>query len=398
MSIYNDLFWTWVEQHRDKDTTRLRLGKKNNDPEWIDDAITQIENERRSIIKFRHDKTWLIPRLMPLGISVEQATSARVAELHYKISGINANRQTRVLDMTCGLGVDASFLACDTTTHLTALDLNSKIAEIATYNFMKRPNIEVINGDSVEWLKSTDERFDLIFIDPARRNDSGGRVYNLHDCIPDVTSLLPLMLAKSPLVMVKMSPMLDLTQTLRDLPGTRELWVVAERGECRELLAVIDGDNTPEPKITIWNDGATFSFTMSEEATAQGKCAIPSAGAYLLEPSPATMKAAPFKLLCQRFNTSMIHPNTHLYTSTEQPHDFPGRIYKINDIIPYTSGNIRHIARKKLEADVATRNFMIGADALRARLGIKKNGDTRITGITAMDGKPYLIFAEKIEP
>lgn len=398
MSIYNDQFWAWVEQHRDNDTTRLRLGKKNGDQEWIDDAITQIENERKSFIKFRHDKTWLIPRLMPLGISVEQASSARIAELHYNISRINADKKTRVLDMTCGLGVDSSFLACDTTTHLTALDLNSKIAEIATYNFIERPNIEVINGDSVQWLKNNNERFDLIFIDPARRNDTGGRVYNLHDCVPDVTSLLSLMLAKSTLVMVKMSPMLDLTQTLRDLPGTRELWVVAERNECRELLAVIDGKNTPDPKITIWNDGSTFTFKMKEEATAQGKCDMPSAGSFLLEPSPATMKAAPFKLLCQRFNAFMIHPNTHLYTSTEQPHGFPGRTYKINEVIPFTSGNIRRIARKKLEADVATRNFMISADALRSRLGIKKNGDTRIIGITAMDGKPYLIFAEKSEP
>lgn len=398
MSFYNNLFWAWVEQHRDSDTTRLRLGKKNGAPEWIDDAIAQVENERRSRSKFRNDKTGLVPRLMPLGISVEQATSARIAELHYNISGIYAGKQARVLDMTCGLGVDASFLARDTTTRLTALDLDSKIAAIATYNFMERPNIEVINGDSVEWLKNTEERFDLIFIDPARRNDSGGRVYNLHDCVPDVTSLLPLMLAKSSLVMVKMSPMLDLTQTLRDLPGTRELWVVAERNECRELLAVIDGKNIPDPAITIWNDGATFTFSMGEEATAQGECTLPGVGSYLLEPSPATMKAAPFKLLCQRFNASMIHPNTHLYTSTEQPLGFPGRIYRINEIIPYTSGNIRHIARKKLEAEVATRNFPISAEALRSRLGIKKNGDTRITGITAIDGKPYLIFAEKIEP
>jgi len=399
MTSYNNDFWNWVNKHRDSDPIKLRLGKKSDDHDWIDDAIAQIENERRSRAKFGTAVNMeLIPRLMPVGLAVEQATSARIAKLHYDISGLEPGKQARVLDMTCGLGVDASFLGQHTDTHITAVELNRKNARIATYNFADRPNIEVINADSVEYLKNTTEHFDLIFIDPARRDSTGGRVYNLHDCTPDITTIIPLVLTKSSMLMVKMSPMLDVTQTLRDLPGTRELYVVDERGECRELLAVIGDKPCNTPLITIWNDGTTFLFTQTEEAASTAVTAIPSAGQYLLEPSPATMKAAPFKLLCERFNATMIHPNTHLYTTDTIPTGFPGKVYRINDIQPYSSCNIKSMARQHIKANVAVRNFPISADALRSRLNIKKSGDTRITGITAADSKPYLIFSERIEP
>ncbi len=397
MSIYDNNFWEWVDRHRGTDPIKLRLAKKHSDPDWIDDAIAQIENERRSRSKFLiTGETELLPRLMPVSLSVEQASSARVARLHHDIAGLEHG--SKVLDMTCGLGVDASLLARDPSVMMTAVDLNKKIADVAAYNFKDRPNITVLNADSVEWLKKTEEHFDLIFIDPARRDDSGGRVYNIHDCTPDVTLLLPLLRARSKLIMVKMSPMLDVTQTLRDLPGTRELWSVAERGECRELLALIDSNEHHDPEIKIWNDGAIFTFTAGEEAEAQAKCRMPEVGMYLLEPSAATMKAGPFRLLCRRFNAFMIHHNTHLYTSDKRTDDFPGRNYEITEVIPYTSGHIRQLARKRIQADVATRNFPISADSLRTRLGIKKSGKTRITGITATDDRQYIIFAEKIEP
>lgn len=393
MAGYDNNFWKWVEDHRDNDPMRLRLGKKPTDPAWIDDAIAQIENERRARLKFGNTDTHeLTPRLMPIGLSVEQATSARIAMLHYDISGLNADKPARVLDMTCGLGIDASFLARNTNTRLTAIDLNEKIAEVAAYNFATRPNIEVLNCDSIRYLEQSDEHFDIIFIDPARRDDSGGRVYNLHDCSPDVTRLLPLMLEKSTRVMIKMSPMLDVSQTLRDLPGTKDLYVVDERGECRELLAVIDSTSCDTTVITAWSDGRKFSFRPGDEASASTTTAMPAKGQILLEPSPALMKAAPFKLICERYDSSMIHPNTHLYTSATLPTGFPGKAYKIDEVLPYASANIKRIVRSKLNADVAVRNFPISADALRSRLGIKKSGETRIAGITACDGNQYLLF------
>ncbi|MCM1448952.1 MAG: class I SAM-dependent methyltransferase [Clostridiales bacterium] len=396
MTDYNDEFWDWVEAHLNDDPTKLRLSKKNKLP-WLDDAISHIENRQRSKTKFSSEDPLdqkLIPRLMPIALSTEQATSVSVAKLHRSIAHLPS--QAKVLDMTCGLGVDASFLASMPDTRLTAFDLDPKIAAVAQWNFRERSNITVSAGDSVQFLSDTDRHYDLIFIDPARRNSTGGRVYNLHDCAPDVTVLLPLMKSKASRIMIKMSPMLDITQSLRDLPGTSQLWIVEERNECREILAVIDSaktDNHIETSIMVHCSatGEPFTFSLREENESTARMAMPHDGDYLLEPSPAIMKAAPFKLLCSRYDISMIHSNTHLYTATEPKNGFPGKSYMIEKVMPYSSAVLKKLSRLKLEANVAVRNFPISAEALKTRLGIKKSGDTRIMGITACDGKQYLL-------
>ncbi len=397
MTEYNDDFWKWVADHRKIDTHKLRLNHRTDEP-WIDDAIAQIENERRAKNKFGTIvESHLLPTLFPIELSIEQSTTPRIAMLHRQIANIPPGTQFRILEMTCGLGVDASFLASDPSTRLTAIELNQKIATVAQYNFKDRENIEVINGDSIDYLKNSTDHFNLIFIDPARRDNSGGRVYNLHDCTPDVTQLLPLMMSKSDAIMIKMSPMLDVTQTLRDLPATNELYIVGERGECRELLALVNSQKSASiPLITIWSDGVTFSFTQQEEAESEATIAMPRTSDYLLEPSAAMMKAAPFKLICQRYGAKMIHPNTHVYTIGHCPDDFPGKTYLIDEILPYSSSNIKRIKKMKLNCEVAVRNFTIGAEELRNRLGINKSGEKRILGITAADNKPYMLFLSQI--
>ncbi|MBD5366286.1 MAG: hypothetical protein HDR82_04630 [Bacteroides sp.] len=393
MTEYNDEFWKWVSDHRKIDPYKLRLNYRADTP-WINDAIAQIENERRAKNKFGNvAESHLLPTLYPIGLSIEQSTTPRIAMLHRQLAHITPGSPFRILEMTCGLGIDASFLASDAATKLTAIELNSQIASVAEYNFKARENINIINGNSIDYLTNSNEHFNLIFIDPARRDDSGGRVYNLHDCTPDVTQLLPLMASKSDVIMIKMSPMLDVTQTLRDLPQTTELYVVGERGECRELLAIIDTHRqVATPIITVWSDGSTFSFTQPEEAEAEASVSMPRQGEFLLEPSAAMMKAAPFKLISQRYKASMIHPNTHVYTADYRPEDFAGKVYQIDEMLPYSSSNIKRIKKMKLNCDVAVRNFNIGADELRSRLGINKSGEKRLLGITAADSKPYILF------
>lgn len=394
--MYDEQFWEWVARHRDDDPTRLRLKARGNIPREAD-AIAQIENERKAKRKFAvatADVGPLMPRLMPIAISVEQATSAKVALLHREIAASLLPPSPSILDMTCGLGVDASVLASIPGSTVTAIELNPDIAAVAMENYALRDNMEIVCGDSIAYLHSTSRRYDLIFIDPARRDVAGKRVYNVHDCTPDVTALMPLLHEKSDYVMVKLSPMLDVTQTIRDIDGITDLYIVEESGECRELLAVAGHCNTSEPRITAISGDKRFSFTREEELTATERFAMPSAGSYLLEPGAALMKAGAFKLVANRYDAPALHPNTHLYVAGAMPADFPGRITRIIDVLPFSSANIKQIKKQRLSAEVAVRNFPFTADSLRERLGIKKSGDLRIIGVTAMDNKLYLIIAD----
>lgn len=389
----------WISEHIADEPTKLRLAWHNKAP-WINAAINHIENFKNTRRKFNSTfpgSEKLLPEYMPIKISTEQASSTPTAFLHRELAELEGVNSPTILDMTCGLGIDTSFLGSIPNANITTIELNEDIWLVAKNNFAHRSNIEVINADSVEFLKNTKQHYNLIFIDPARRDSSGGRVFNLHDCNPDVIEILSLLKQHGDKIMIKMSPMLDVTQTIRDLPGIVSLHIIELQGECRELLAIIEDKQLIEnPKIFVWRNGdIVFSFTHEEETAANVFNSMPAKGYYLYEPSAAIMKAAPFKLLSQQYMIGQLGNNTHLYTSEKYIPDFPGAIYEIDDVLPYSSSVIKNIARQKLKADVAVRNFSISAQDLKKRLKIQSSGDLRIMGVTTADNKPYLLLLNK---
>lgn len=193
--------------------------------------------------------------------------------------------------------------------------------------------------------------------------------------------------------------MLDVTQTIRDLPGISELHVVEEGNECKELLAiVIDRKDDRQPQIVIdrlvKGELTEFRFSPTEErecipAPRLGR--LPQEGEYLLEPSAAIMKAAPFNLLAQRFASPVLHPNTHLYvypsgiegTIPDAVKSFPGTVYKIEQSLPLTSSNLKLIGRTLPQADIAVRNLKgFTPDTLRKRLKTKPGGKSKLYAVT----------------
>ena len=334
------------------------------------------------------------PQWFPTALSVEQASSATVACFH---AAVVAPLRS-LLDMTMGLGVDAAAIATLDGAEVTAIERDSRLCLFAKENYRDIANMKIINADSVEWLRSTDRMFDWIFIDPARRDDIGRRVYNIHDCTPDVAEILPLMLTHARDVLVKLSPMLDISATIADLRHVRKVCIVEERGDVRELLAHIsrdvesDSDSTEIEAVSVdWK----FSFTRAQEAAAAERYAEPAAGEYFYEPSPAIMKAAPFKLLCERFDVGALHPNTHLYVSPRKIDGFPGKRYRIESVIPYGSKYIKRFAKEYPAASVSVRNFPCTAAALRAKLKVKESDTVKVAGVTLKGGSQMLLVMRK---
>lgn len=223
----------FVKANAGEDPARLRLRHHGDTRPWIRYAIDNISALKKSRkFKLAEDSD-LTPSVIPLEVSAQQATSARIALLHANL----ARNASSVLDMTFGLGMDARMMAMDPTRRILGFDLREELVAAAKVNFLGFPNVEVRLGDSVEYLRGYDgPAYDLVFIDPARRGCEGQRLYNLHDCQPDLIEILPLIQRKSCRLMAKLSPMLDVTQTLRDLPGISQLHIVEEGNECKELL------------------------------------------------------------------------------------------------------------------------------------------------------------------
>ncbi len=386
-------FWPFVEANSKADPAALRLkyhGKSLGDLD-IDLAITQIECRRKFAKKLsetlKRDPRFLIPN----SLSGEQATSDLLAQYHASL----LEPSSTVLDMTAGLGIDTLHLA-ERVKAVTAIEIDQNKAQALAYNVLHldRNNIDVVHDDCIEFLNKsqiTGQRFlwDYIFIDPHRRGDHGQRLFALSDCVPDVISLLPQLRRRAHWLIIKASPMLDITRMAAELPGCTQILSIGTPTECKELVAIVDLTNDEVSNFEIKAVTLTsstkqeFEFTALEEREAVASYAIPREGWFLNEPYPSVMKAAPYSLLSQRYGVAKLHPNTHLYVSEDLVPDFPGEALEIWNIYPFMSKHIKRLHIDYPQINVATRNFDMPAETLRKKLGVRDGGEMRLFAATA---------------
>lgn len=382
----------WIDLNAKADTLALRL--KHAGDKIKSEAILQIECRRKAASKLKQTlqcKNFVFPT----SLSAEQCTSDSIAAFHATLVKGNT-----VLDMTCGLCIDAFHIAASGKT-VTAIDINPEVAAAAGHNAaaLGIDTLHAICADSTAWLDENGLRFDTIFIDPARRGDCGKRLFAISDCEPDVTSLLPLLASRCSRLIVKASPMLDITETVRSLGRCSHLYIIGTPTECKEIVAVMDFDSegSGEPTISAVTISAdrtvSFPFTKTDELVATaGVTAAAAPGNFLHVPYPATMKSGAFNLLATRCNVRKLHPDTHYYISAEPQPDFPGNIFQITETIPFSKAAIKHIRQKYPVINISARNFPLSSTDLAKRLKIKEGGELRLFAATDAEG-PKIIIA-----
>ena len=242
----------------------------------------------------------------------------------------------------------------------------------------------------------------LLFLDPARRDATGRKVFMTADCQPDVASLHDRLVARADIVMVKLSPMLDIHDALRSLPATRWVHVVEVDGEVKELLLVLAGEPQDfcterricctEPQIVCTDTHRRFTFTFGEEAQAQPTYSD-TIGTYLYEPSPAVMKAGAFRTLAVRYGLRKLHRDSHLYTSDTLAEDFPGRVLEV--LATSTMREAKAMLRETKRANVVCRNFPLRPDELKRRLKIGDGGHEYLYATTVADGAHILVLCQQ---
>ncbi len=326
----------------------------------------------------------------------EMATSDAVADVHADMIPSDAS----ILDMTCGLGID-SFRFAEKASAVTTVELDPQTYAAASHNVraLGLDNVTVVNGDSIEFLIASDTLFDVIFVDPARR-DSSGRHYAFKDCSPNIIPSLELILSKCKLLIIKASPMIDIKGAVKELGRDCSVTVIGTRKECKELVFIINSSSpaSGNPKILeaecVTIGYSPYKFTPDEESQAEPTFATPKIGSYLYEPYPAVMKGGGMRLLSERFGVGKLHPNTHLYTSVEAIDNFPGEIFEIIDIQPFSKQGIKAVAAKYPKINVATRNFPLPAPQLASKMKIKEGGDMMLFGLTASDNSRLLVITK----
>lgn len=393
----DDAMFSYIARNIDADPCKLLLKAEPNLTFDKSFAILQIEcrNKTRNKIPhlLQHERF-----LFPKAISAEQCTHEIVAQFHAS----HFNGSDHVLDMTMGLGVDDFYIA-KRVKSLTAIELDPEIADVGQHNFLHlAPNVNVLQGDSGALLQNCSNTYDAIFIDPARRDDGGKRLYGFTDCQPDVLSLLPLIKSHTSILYIKASPMIDITQAMRDLePYLTEVWAISVKNECKELFFKL-GFNCNSECVNLhalnhdgheWKKFSTTSHIAAEPSYSNVALAQ---GAYIYEPNSSIMKLGCYNAVELKFGVTQIATNSHLMVSDAHIVDFPGRQFKILEIIPFKDKEIKQLSKRFKQMNVATRNFRLSAESLKKRLRVKDGGFTYLFGTTLSSGEQVLILCKKV--
>ena len=398
----------FIEENVRADVRSLALQAKKYPQVDMSVAVTQIAG--RQIAEAKVPSWYRVEGLLyPKHLSMEQCSSEATAV--YKASLVEGDT---FADLTGGFGIDCSFLS-RRFKQSSYVERQSELCELAKHNFpLLGLDIKVHNADGVEYLKQM-QPVDCLYLDPARRDGHGGKTVAISDCEPDVSALEDLLVEKAGTVMVKLSPMLDLSLALKTLKTVREVHIVSVNNECKELLLIMQKSPISsgikvfcEQIVKSSEDVFVYSgvqsvysgvlssyvFTLEEERVAE--CPLTAeVGQYLYEPNASILKAGAYRSLTRSYPVKKLHASSHLYTSDEWLEDFPGRRFQVEAVSGFGKKELKPFLQGIGKANLTIRNFPSSVADLRKRLKLKEGGDVYLFATTLADEQKVLIRCRK---
>ena len=399
LPVFNEQFFAYIKQHLGEDANRLRLKKaKPTDNFSTELAITQVEVRNRRLEK-KIPAWYLQERIVfPSALSTEQCSSQETAT--YKQHLVRGNS---LCDLTGGLGIDTYYMS-QCVDKATYIEQNELYCHCARHNFntLGMSHITVHNSDCNTFLSQTNEQFDTIFIDPARRGKSQERLFALAHCEPNVLEMMPTLLSRCKRLIIKLSPMVDIAMLRQEINRRCALHIVSLNNECKEILAIIDTDiDANEPIkhditcsiLSNSNPPKELHFSFDDEPLSPCPMAL-TVENYLYEPDTALLKAGMFRSICSQYGVQKLHKNSHLYTSSSMVDDFAGRSFKVAEVLPFSSSLCKVFAKQYPVCNITTRNFPLSAVELRKKLRTGDGGNIYLFATTIAD-KHVLIICNK---
>ena len=378
---FSDSFWAFIDDNLHCDPNSLRLKYHSSDSLDFDVqfAICQIECRKKCSHKlpsFCSNKRVIFPTTL----SSEQCTSEILARFHASL----LPNGCYLLDMTSGLCIDGIHASAKCN-HVTAIDINPIVTESVRYNLkvLGVDNLEVINQDSIDYLSNSAQKWDVIFIDPARRAESNKRTFAFEDCEPNIIEHFDLIKQHCHSLIIKASPMLDITKVINSVDQITDIWVLSVRNECKEVLIKCDFVNSSDEisvhAIDFDKDANmnVFSFAWNEAIDSEVSYVenIDEIGQnWLYEPNSSLMKCACWNALVGKYpRLKKMHQNTHLFVSSEFYHDFPGRIHRVADVYNPKSKELKQLKGEYF--NVVLRNYHMSIDIVKKQFKIKDGGN-----------------------
>lgn len=387
----------FINVHRCDDVRNLALQAHKYPEVDIPFAISQItgwQTAKEKIPAWADNEAIVYPPHLSMEQCSSEITACYKREIIRRVDGAH---QT-FADLTGGFGIDCAFIS-SIFKEATYVEQQQLLCKIAAHNFplLGGKHINVCNADSIQHLQAMPP-VDWIFIDPARRDGQGGKTIAICDCEPNVTALEETLLQKANHVLVKLSPMLDISLAINDLKHVQQVHIVSVNNECKELLLLLGSgeelspDEVPISCINLSHAQGEQSLTFCRRQEKEYECTYTSElKNYLYEPNASILKAGAFRTLSAIYKIEKLHPNSHLYTSAQYISDFPGRKFKITGSCGFNKKELKDLLGMEKKANLTVRNFPSTVSELRKRLKLADGGNTYLFASTLADEKRVLI-------
>jgi len=379
----------FINDNLNADTSKLLFKGSPFASISIQELVTQIVSKKKCIKKLPNwHQTENI--YYPPKIHIEQTSSEITAA--YKSSLVSGNS---IIDITGGFGVDCYYFS-KKLKQVTHCELDTNLSTIVKNNYeqLKIDNINLVSGDGIEFLKNNPQKFDWIYIDPSRRDSIHKKVFLLKDCLPNVPDNLDLLFTKSDHILVKNSPILDLSKTIDELRFVKEIHIVAAQNEVKELLFVLEKNYNKTIHIKTINYSKnniqSFDFQWIKNNTSN----YSEPKKYIYEPNSAILKSGGFHEISSQLKLEKLHQHSHLYTS-EKRIEFPGRTFLAENICSYDKREIQKFLKEN-KANITTRNFPETVAQIRKKTKIKDGGSTYLFFTTVNNNKHIVLICSQV--
>lgn len=360
---------TYINDNLDVNLHQLLLKKSPFPDVSMPEIVQQIKGKQTAQKKF----PFLLKDgiVFPPQLNLEQSSSEKTADYKSQIL-----KGKKFIDLTSGFGIDAYYLSKNFE-EITLVEQNQELLSIVEHNWgILERKATFINQNLEDFLQTNQEHFDVIYLDPARRDQNKNKVFLLEDLSPDILQIREKLLETADQVVVKLSPLIDLKYLISVVPGIFRIEIIGVKNDVKEVVIFLSNEQKEGITVNCINlesGESAFSFTFGEEENSLVIYSEPEKFIYI--PNNAILKAGVFNLISERFGLKKLHPNTHIYTSSEKINDFPGREIEMEVI------ESKQVS-KKGQFNIISKNYPLKPEDIKKKYGLKDGG------------KDYLIFTQ----
>ena len=385
----------YISQNLNSDLNQLLLKKSPFPDVSMQEIVQQIKGKKTAERKF----PFLLKEgiIFPPNLNLEQASSQSTAE--YKAQNLKGKS---FLDLTCGFGIDAYFLSKNFD-EVTLVEQNPELISIVENNwktlerkanFINKNLEEFLDGLSFHKLRinsaqiGTFTQFDVVYLDPARRDQQNKKKFLLEDLSPNLLEIEEKLNSISNKIIVKLSPLIDISYLISELKNIAAIQIIAVRNEVKELVLIIEKKEQRIKNkdieircINLESNEPEFSFNFNDEKSAKSEFSESSNFLYI--PNNSILKAGAFNMISEQFGLKKLHPNTHFYTSEHKIENFPGRVLEIEKI------DAKDL-KKGEKYNIVSKNYPLKPEEIKKKYKLNDGGNHYLIFTQSVNGKEIL--------